>query len=81
MPRHYGCIVGSKNDPRHLGANKISDELLQSFIAVKIDFVVDCWIIMENFRQNFIFCPATHDNFIQRAWFNAKPVNSPVEIR
>jgi hypothetical protein len=64
MPRHRAGVVGAEDDSRHFIADKISDELLQAFIAVEIDLIIDRGIIMHDFSHDLIFGAAAHDDFI-----------------
>jgi len=57
-------IVRTEDDSRHFVTNKIGDELLQAFIAVKINFIIHRRIIMQNFRRNVILRSAAHYDFI-----------------
>lgn len=64
MPGYPARIVWAEYDSRHLIANKIGHELLQAFISVKVNLIVNGRIIMENFSRNIILRTAAHNDFI-----------------
>ena len=64
VSRHRAGIVGTEDDSRHFVPEEIGHELLQAFIAVKINFIIKSRIIMQDFRRNFILGAAAHDDFI-----------------
>lgn len=45
-------------------AQKIRNELLKPAVSVKVDLVVQTWIIVQDFRHHLGFCPAAHDDFV-----------------
>jgi len=57
-------IFGSEDDPRDFIADKIGHELLLTFVAVKIYFIIKRRIIMKDFRYHLVFRPAAHYYFI-----------------
>ena len=49
MVSGYGAgIVGAQDNARHFLTNKIGHELLLAFIAVKINFIIERRIIMQD---------------------------------
>ncbi len=64
IARNGAGVVRPEDDASDLVAEKVGDELLLAFIAVKVDFIVGGRIIMNNLGCDFGFGAAAQDDFV-----------------
>ena len=63
IPRNSARVIRTYHNPGYFIAEKIGDKLLVSLVPIKINFIINRDIVVQNFRRDLSFRTTAHDDF------------------